>query len=61
MLSMMMMIPNCYNESQNILSLLSKIYHDLKPGSNIKDVVLVVDDDSSPDRSASRVEEYARG
>jgi hypothetical protein len=52
-----MMIPDCYNESQNILSLLTKIHHDLKPGSNIEDVVV---DDSSPDRTARRGKEYAR-
>jgi glycosyltransferase involved in cell wall biosynthesis len=53
-----MMIPDCYNESQNILSLLTKIHHDLKPGSNIEDVVVV--DDSSPDRTARQGKEYAR-
>jgi hypothetical protein len=53
---LMMMIPDCYTESQNILSLLTKIHHDLKPGSNIEDAV----DDSSPDRTARRGEEYAR-
>jgi hypothetical protein len=51
-----MMIPNCYNESQNILSLLTKIHHDLKPGSNIGYVFV----DSSPDRTARRGKEYAR-
>jgi hypothetical protein len=53
-----MMIPDCYNGSQNILSLLTKIHHDLKPGSNIEDIVVV--DDSSPGRTARRGKEYAR-
>src|SRR5919109_306743 len=52
----MMIIPDCYNESQNISSLLTKIHHDLRPRSNVEDVV----DDSSPDRTARRVKEYAK-
>jgi glycosyltransferase involved in cell wall biosynthesis len=55
----MIMIPDCYNESQNILNLFTKIHHDLRTRSNIEDVVVVVVD-SSPDRTARRVKEYAK-
>jgi hypothetical protein len=58
MLSMMVMIPNCYNES-HILNLLTKIHYDLKPGSNVEDVV-VDDNNNSRDETARRVEEYAK-
>src|SRR5919109_3434543 len=57
----MIMIPDCYTESQNILNLFTKIHHDLRTRSNIEDVVVVVVvDDSSPDRTARRVKEYAK-
>jgi dolichol-phosphate mannosyltransferase len=56
-LSLSIIIPT-YNESKNILNLLDKIRHNLKPGTNVE--ILVVDD-NSPDGTGRLVEEYARG
>jgi glycosyltransferase involved in cell wall biosynthesis len=55
---MLCIIIPTYNESQNILNLLNKICHNLKPESNMEDVILDVD--NSQDITRSIISDYLK-